>query len=197
MLGVPAILRSTKQRSAGYLPCLPIVWINDCSKKLTLYPFLFKYGMVGQISVKGIEDTAFLGKEISQQLTAIEDFLPVQISVWSSYVSRQAVMFQSFICSQIIDEEPEGLKTLASDEVKPVNFDPEDLSRMRGHAIKVITKKLQDTTERWYNLYSCLGHGSPASPKPSFFFFFFFFFKTMSFLGAFFKIYFFFSQKAF
>jgi hypothetical protein len=130
ILGVPTILRSTKHRSVGYLPCLPIVWTNDCSKKLTSYPFLFKHGMVGQISVKGIEDTTFLGKEILEQLTAIEDFLLVQISVWSSYVSRQGSYVSEFHLLKIIDEEPEGLKTLASDEVKPVNFNPEDLSRI-------------------------------------------------------------------
>jgi hypothetical protein len=63
-----------------------------------------------------------------------------------------------------IDEEPKGLKTLASDEVKPVNFDPEDLSRMQGHAIKVITKKLQDTTERWYNLLQLFGPWVAGEP---------------------------------
>ncbi|KAE8098764.1 hypothetical protein FH972_016803 [Carpinus fangiana] len=115
----------------GYLPCLPI------------------------ISVKVIEDTAFLGKEISEQLTAIEDFLPVQISVWSTAPDySQGSYVSEFHLLRIIDEEPEGLKTLASDEVEPVNFDPEDLIRMRGHAIKVITEKLQDTTEKWYTLYS-------------------------------------------
>ena len=108
--------------------------------------------MVKQISVKRIEDTAFIGKVISEQLTAIEDFLPVQISVWSSYVSRQGSYVSEFHLLRIIDEKPKGLKILASDEAKPINFDPEDLSRMRGHAIKVITEKLQDTTEKWYTL---------------------------------------------
>ena len=40
VLGVPTILRSTKQKYASYLPCLPIVWINDCSKKINIVPFL-------------------------------------------------------------------------------------------------------------------------------------------------------------
>jgi hypothetical protein len=140
---------------SGYLPCLPIVWINDCSKKLTSYPFLFKHGMVGQISVKAIEDTHFLGKEISEQLTAMEDFLPAQISVWSTAPDySQGSYVSEFHLLRIIDEEPEGLKTLASDEVEPLSVDQEDLSRMRGHAIRVITEKLQDTAEKWYTLYS-------------------------------------------
>jgi hypothetical protein len=87
--------------------------------------------MVEQVSTKGIEDTTFLRKEVSEQLIAIEDFLPVQINVWSSYVLRQGSHVSDFHLLRIIDEEPEGLKTLTSDEVELVNFDPEHLSRMR------------------------------------------------------------------